>query len=78
MEMRFFSNESKKYILLFPLCVLIGSVIINALGKDKVDEWNLFTPEYINGVLNSKPEFMEIWKYVFEKRIKHFIIITTH
>lgn len=75
MEMRFFSNESKKYILLFPLCVLIGSVIINALGKDKIDEWNLFTPEYINGVLNSRPEFMDIWKYVFEKRIKHFIII---
>ena len=75
MEMRFFSNESKKYILLFPLCVLIGAVIINALGKDKIDEWNLFTPEYITGVLNSKQEFIDIWKYVFEKRIKHFIII---
>ena len=75
MEMRFFSNESKKYVLLFPLCILIGAVIINVLGKDKINEWKLFTPEYINGVLTAKPEFMEVLKYVVEKRLKHFVVI---
>ncbi len=75
MEMRFFLNETKKYILLFPLCVLIGSVIINILNVDKIDEWNLFTPEYINQVLNLKPEFMDVLKYVAGKRVKHFLVV---
>lgn len=75
MEMRFFSNDYKKYILLFPLCILIGAVIINALGVDKLGEWNFFTPEYIQGVLSVNTEFMDILKYMAEKRLKHFVII---
>ncbi|MGN0375116.1 MAG: hypothetical protein ACI4EN_06400 [Butyrivibrio sp.] len=75
METDFFSNDAKKYILLFPLCILIGSVVINILGMDKVNEWGIFTPEFAKKVTMSGAGFISMLKYIVKKRILHFVII---
>lgn len=75
MKTRFFSNETKKYILLFPLCILIGAVVINMLGTDKVDEWGIFNQDFVESAANAKTEFIDVLKYILKKRLGHLLII---
>lgn len=72
MKTSFFSNDYKNYILLFPVCILIGSVLINIAGIEKINAWKLFN----NCVeMEQRYSFWYILKYVFAERVGHFIII---
>ncbi len=75
MEMRFFNNLTKKYILLFPLCILIGAVGINMLGPDKVWEWNLFDIDYLTNVSTADLKFTEVLYFLLKKRSLHIVLI---
>ena len=70
METSFFSNNFKKYILLFPLGILIGAVLMNFAGVSKINEWGLFNKE-----LERVPSFFNVFKIVTKERIGHFVII---
>lgn len=69
MEPSFFSNQNKKYILLFPLAVLIGAVIINGFGIDKLNEWGIFNYRMVNY------KFLYVMEYILKKRGLHFLIV---
>ncbi len=72
MKTSFFSNDYKKYILLFPVCILIGSVLINIAGMDRINEWQLFNTELD---VDKNYSFRYILKYVFAERSGQFIIL---
>ena len=70
METSFFSNNYKKYILLFPLGILIGSVLMNLAGINKINEWGLFNRE-----IELSCSFASIMKYVIKERVGNLILI---
>lgn len=70
MKTSFFSIDNKKYILLFPLSVLIGAVFINLAGINKINEWGFFST-----INSEKNTLITVSKYVFSERIVHFIIV---
>lgn len=75
METRFFNNTTKKYFLLFPLCILIGAVCINMLGLDKVNQWDLFDADFANSLILSDLKFTEVFYYLLKKRSLHIVLI---
>ena len=70
METSFFSNSYKKYILLFPLGILVGSVIMNLAGISKINEWELF-----NKAIEEMPSFQVVLSLVLKERLGHFVVI---
>lgn len=75
MEPSFFSNQNKKYILLFPLTILIGAVIINGFGVDKLSEWGIFDSRMALYSTESDYSFLSVMEYILKKRGLHFLII---
>ena len=75
MEPSFFSNQNKKYILLFPLSVLIGAVIINGFGVDKLNEWGIFDARMALYSAEADYTFLNVMEYILKKRGLHFVIV---
>ena len=74
MEPSFFSNQNKKYILLFPLSILIGAVVINAFGMDKLNEWGIFDSRMALYSKEADYTFLSVMEYILKKRGIHFLI----
>lgn len=75
MESRFFSNQSKKYILLFPIAIIIGAIIINAFGMVKLNEFGIFDERMIMMCRENRYDLLTITKFIVPKRILHFVIL---
>ena len=75
MEPSFFSNQSKKYILLFPLAILIGAVIINGFGVDRLSQWGIFDERMALYSKEADYKFLTIFEYVIKKRGLHIFIV---
>lgn len=70
METSFFSNNYKKYILLYPLGILIGAVVMNLAGLEKINEWGLFNKE-----IEVTCSIITVAKLVLKERLGHFVIL---
>ena len=70
METSFFSNNYKKYILLFPLGVLVGSVLMNLAGISKIEEWGLF-----NKAMETMPRLRVVLRMVLKERLGHLVLV---
>lgn len=75
MEPSFFTNQNKKYILLFPLAVLIGAVIINGFGVDSLNKWGIFDSRMALYSKEVDYSFISVMEYILRKRGLHFIIV---
>ena len=75
MEPSFFNNQNKKYILLFPLAVLIGAVIINGFGVDSLNNWGIFDSRMTMYCKEVDYSFISVMEYILRKRGLHFIIV---
>ena len=73
MEKRFLID--RKYIWLFPVAIVIGSVFTNIAGYDAVSKWDIFSEPVVNRIINADNTFAEIVGYVAPKRIRLFIIV---
>ena len=73
MEKRFLID--RKYIWLFPVAIVIGSVFTNIAGYDAVSKWDIFSEPVVNRIINADNTFAEIVGYVATKRIRLFIIV---
>ncbi len=65
----------RKYIWLFPVAIVIGSVFTNIAGYDAVSKWDIFSEPVVNRIINADNTFAEIVGYVAPKRIRLFIIV---
>ena len=73
MEKRFLID--RKYIWLFPVAIVIGSVFTNIAGYDAVSKWDIFSEPVVKSIINADNTFAEIVGYVAPKRIRLFIIV---
>lgn len=73
MEKRFLIDE--KYIWLFPVAIVIGSVFTNFAGYGVVGKWDIFSEPVVQRIINADNTFAEIVGYVAPKRIRLFIIV---
>lgn len=73
MEKRFFAD--KKYIWLFPVAIITGTVFTNFAGYDNVKQWGIFTEDFIARFLSVNASFADVLKYVLKERIKLFLIM---
>lgn len=74
MEKRFFNNN-KKYILLLPVAIIVGTIFANFAGVDKIKSWGIFSAEYMDKFLSVNIKFSSVLSYVFRKRIKLLIVV---
>ena len=73
MEKRFFNNN-KKYILLLPVAIIIGTVFANFAGITAVRRWGSFSGEYMDKFLSVNIEFSRVLSFVFRKRIRLYVV----
>ncbi len=65
----------KKYIWLFPVAIIIGTVFTNFAGYDNVIKWGIFTEDFIVKFLSINTGFSDVLKYVLKERIKLFLVM---
>lgn len=73
MEKRFFNNN-KKYIMLLPVAIIVGTVFANFAGIAAVRRWGIFSAEYTDKFLSVNIEFSRVLSYVFRKRIRLYAV----
>lgn len=73
MEKRFL-NISKKYILLLPVAIIVGTVFTNFAGIGAVRRWGIFSDEYTDKFLSVNIEFSQVFLYVFRNRLRLLIV----
>lgn len=73
MEKRFFNNN-KKYILLLPVAIIVGTVFANFAGIAAVRRWGIFSVDYTDKFLSVSIEFSRVLSYVFRKRIRLYVV----
>lgn len=72
MEKKFLNH--KKYILLLPVAILVGTVFANSAGIAAVRRWGIFSADYTDKFLSVDIAFSRVLSYVFAKRIRLLIL----
>lgn len=73
MEKRFLID--RKYIWLFPVAIVIGTVLTNFAGYSKVSGWNIFSESVVSRMINSDKSFADVLSVVAAKRVRLFAVI---
>ncbi len=75
MEKSFFNNQNKKYILLFPIAIIVGTIFANLCGVQRVKMWDIFSLEYISKYNSITISFNKLLGYIFQKRMRILLLI---